>query len=436
MNKKRTMTIAGIVALALILCIGGYFYHDRKVKEKKFEIAAGLFKNGSYTQAAKGFEEIGGFKDADKMTALSYMYGYLEMGSYTEAVKYAGKNLDVKTKDEDLQKAIEGGKVKYYMQAKEMAGGQGYDSASKIFTCLGDYKDSVKAASYYEGHAKIEANDLKGAIESFEKVKDYEDAATLSENCSTYLEAAELQAKGDDASLEQAADLFTGIESFQDAKDRALACRSVGMFRKAKALADKKDYDGAYKILNQYPYNPYEGWQDLHTECSNQINYKKANKLYKDEHFYQAMLIFRTLGDFKDSAKKAEKCDRGYPSKKILYHNPDYESSSVEFTIKNSATRGTYIKLYSGSDKLAARIFIPKNDSATISLTPGTYHINQAYGDTWYGKKDMFGDSGYYTKCKVAGNYNFELKSGYRYTMGAGAGGDAVSSETVTSSDF
>ena len=436
MNKKRTTTIAGIVALVVILCVGGYIYHDRKVKTEKFEAAAALFKNGSYIPAAKGFEEIGGFKDADKFAAIGHIYGELDAGNYEEALKYAKKNPEVKTSDEELQKAVDDGRANFYTQAKEMAGGEEYESSSKIFSCLGDYEDSKKAATYYEGHAKLKDGDLEGAIQCFDKVKDYEDAAKLSENCSVYKEASDLQAKGDDESLAKAAELFTGISSFQDSKDRALACKSVAMFREAKALADKKDYDGAYKILNQYPSNPYEGWRDLHKECSNQMNYKKANAFYKDEHFYKAYMIFRTLGDFKDSAQKAKKCNRGYPSKKILYQNPDYQSSSVEFTIKNSAARGTYIKLYSGNDKLAARIFIPAHDSATFSLASGTYHINQAYGDTWYGKKDMFGDSGYYTRCKVAGKYNFELKSGYRYTMGAGAGGDAVSSETVGSGSF
>ena len=436
MTKERKLTIAGIIVFAVALCVGIYEISVYQKKVKAYDAAAQQFVAGDYSEAKEAFKPIQTFRDSENLMYISDVFDQLEQGNYENAAKYTVDIKEYSSSDEELNKAIDDGRAKYYAQAQSLASGGNYENASYAYQSLGDYEDSVQSAIYYDGMQKEVDGNLEEAISLFDQVPDFKDASNQKDICTTYLEAVELQAKGDDASLEQAAGLFTKLGNFQDSADRALQCKSVALFRKAKALADAKKYKQAYKILNQYPSNPYEGWKELLTECDNQITYRKAKDLYNAGHFYKASLIFADLNGFRDSDKMFKKCKRDLPSKNILYHNPDYESSAVELTIKNSGSRHTYIKLYTSKDKPVARIFIKKGGSATIHLTSGTYHLNRAYGDDWYGKKDMFGDMGSYMRCMVNGSYNFTLNSGYIYTLGQGTGGSAVSGTTVGSGDF
>ena len=436
MEKKRKLLIAAAALLAVAIGLGAYAYHSYQVKVKKYAAAAEIFESGKYEEAAKAFEPLGGFRHADDVAKTATVFKNLDEGKTSEAVKVAEDISDFKLKDEKLQKAIDDKKEAYYQAAELLVNSGLYDQACQTYKCLGKYKDSADAAIYCEAQDKIENDDMKGAIPLLEKIAGYKDAASLKENCSTYLEAAELQDKGDDESLKKAEEMFNGLGEFKDSSDRALACKSVGLFKEAKALADKKDYDGAYKILKEYPSNPYPGWKELMTESKNEIDYAEAEKYFKDEHYYKAYQIYNRLGDFKNSKDKAKKCKRDNPGNKILFQDPDYKSSSVKLTIDNKGYMNTYIKLYSSSDKLAARIFIKEDGAISINLPAGTYHMNRAYGKQWYGKKDMFGDEGFYWKCKIGNSYNFVLKSGYIYTLKAGGSGDAVSNESTGAGDF
>ncbi len=436
MDKRRKLLIASSALLVIAIILGAYEYHNYQQKLKKYAAAAKVFESGQYEEAAKDFESLGGFRNADDLAKTARVFKELDSGNADGAVKAAEGISDFQLKDEELQKYIDGKKESYYQAAETLVSSSLYEEAAKIYKCLGKYKDSADASVYCEAMDRIEENDLDGAAALLEDIAGYKDAASLREKCQTYKEAAELQDKGDEASLNKAEEMFTGLGDFKDSSDRALACRSVGLFAQAKALADKKDYEGAEKILNEYPDNPYPGWQDLLKESRNEINYAKAEKYYKDEHYYKAYKIYNTLGDFKKSKEKAKKCKRDNPGNKILYQNPDYQSSSVKLTINNKGYMNSYIKLYSSSDKLAARIFIKEDGEATINLSSGTYHMNRAYGKQWYGKKDMFGDEGYYWKCKIGNSYDFVLKSGYIYTLKAGGSGDAVSNESMGAGDF
>lgn len=436
MTKKKKLTIAGIIVLAVALCVGVYQYRVYQKKVKAYDAAAQLFEAGNYEKADDAFKPIQTFRDSENLMYISEVFYELEQGNYENAAKYTVDIKEYSSSDEELKKAIDDGRADFYAQAQSFVLQENYDDASYTYQCLGDYEDSVQASIYCDGMQKETEGNLQEAIALFDKVADYKDAASQKELCTTYLEASELQAKGDDASLEQAAGLFTQLGNFQDSANRALQCKSVALFKQAKALADAKKYKQAYKILNEYPSNPYEGWTDLLAECDNQITYREAKDLYNSGHFYKASLIFDGLNGFRDSKDMVKKCKRTLPSKNILYHNPDYESSSVKLTIKNPGSRHTFIKLYTSKDKLVASIFIKKGSSASINLTSGTYHINRAYGDDWYGEKDMFGAMGSYLRCLVEGSYNFTLNSGYIYTMGQGSEGSAVSGETVGSDAF
>ena len=436
--KKKTLIALLCAAIVLFLGAAVFLFSQYQTMKKNYEAGVKQFKARNYTQAEESFDKAGWYHSGEKMSRICSVFGNMENKQYTQAIKTAEDISDFSVKDKDLQTSLNAVLNNYYAQAEIQASTGIYDEAVSIYRCLGSYKDSKQAADYYDAVIYMDQDNLEKAIELYKEADTYKDAKELAGKCEDYMEAAELQDKGDDASLEKADEIFSSLGDFKDAEARGLACRSVKLYKEAKAKADKEDYKGAHKILSQYPSNPYPGWQDLKTECYNQIQYKDAEAQYKKEHYYKAYVIYKSLGDFKDSKKKMDKCIQDKPDKHILFQDGDYESSSVSLTIKNNRLVNEYVKMYNSKDKLIARIFIKSFDSATINLTSGTYHINSATGNNWFGKKDMFGDEGYYARNKVNGSYNFVLKDNYRYTLtsGAGATGDSVGGETINQNDF
>ncbi len=437
-KKKSRKGLAILITLAsLLLIVGIGFLVWYQTLKKNYRDGVDAFQKQDYEQAGKSFDKASIYNNGSKLSKICTVLEELKNSDFKSASKKAEDIDDYKVKDDSMQENLDKIRTDYYSQAEQLAEGGDPQNGVYIFQCLKDYKDSAQAASYYKATIQMNQDNLDKAITLFEEADSYKDAASLAKQCSDYRDAAALQEKGDDKSLEEADKLFSSLGEFKDSADRALACRSVKLYRTAKEKADAKDYEGAYSILKEYPGNPYPGWQDLMTESKNEIDYAQAEKYYKSENYYKAYTIYDDLGTFKDSEKKKKKCIQDTPNKTILFQDDNYKSSSVSLTFKNNGLSHNYIKMYTSSDKLVARVFVKKNQSATIHLPAGTYHINKAYGNTWYGKKDMFGDAGYYTRCKVNGGYNFSLQNNYIYTLSTGSGsGDAVSGETVGSDGF
>ena len=436
---KKFKPIYGVLIalLSVLLIVAIALFVWLQIAKKNYTAGVDAFKLQDYTKAEESFRKAGFYQSGSKLSRICAVFGEMQKEDFKKGADLAKEISDYAVKDEDLQKDIDGIRGNYYERAKGKASGGDLQTAVYIYESLLDYEDAVAAADYCKASIELEEDDFEEAIPLFESAGSYKDAADLAQNCKDYLKAADLQEKGDEASLEEADKIFTGLGNFKDAQARGLACRSVKLFKDATAKAEAGDYQGAYKILNEYPTNPYPGWSDLLEESRNQIDYAQAEKYYASENYYKAYKIYEDLGDFKDAQKKMKKCQKDIPGKSVLFQDGDYQSSSVELTFKNTGTLHNYIKMYNSKDKLIARIFVKKGSNATIHLTSGTYHINKAYGTNWYGKKDMFGDLGYYTKCKVNGSYNFALKDHYIYTMSSGGGsGDAVSGETVGADGF
>lgn len=431
MPKKKKLTIAETVFLAFLLCVGIYQFSVYQKKLKTFNTAAQLFEAGNYMEAEKAFKSLQTFRNSENLVVISDVFNHLGQENYDIASKLSDYITDYSTSDDELQKAIDDVRDNHYVTAQSLISEENYKHATQIYRCLGDYKDAAQLALYYEGIQEEVDGNLEQAVTLFDQIKDFKDASDHKDLCSTYLKAVELQKKGDEASLQQAAELFSQLGDFQDSGKRVLQCKSVTLFRDAKAYADAKKYKKAYKILNKYPKNPYKGWKELLAECSNQITYQDAKKQYNSGHFYKAHMIYESLGNFKDSEELAEKCKRDLPNKSILYQNPNYNSSSAaELSINNPGAKNTYIKLYTSEGELVARIFIRKYQKASINLPGGTYHLNRAYGDDWYDERDLFGDKGSYLKYMVKGNYDFTLNRRDKLIL------DQEGNDSTTSVDF
>ena len=151
--------------------------------------------------------------------------------------------------------------------------------------------------NYQNAVTAMDNKDWGTAITAFAAMGEYRDAPTLLNSCN-YQSAAELMAKGDDASLIAARDLFISLGDYEDADTQAMEAE----YRRANLfLADGDTASAAelYELLDGYADS-----DDKLTECA----YLDACTLADNGSWAEAETAFRTLGDYADSAAMADEC--------------------------------------------------------------------------------------------------------------------------------
>ena len=123
-----------------------------------------------------------------------------------------------------------------------------------------------------------------------------------------------------------------------------------------------------------------------------------------------------------------------FPGNGVVYSNPDYSSTAVPLTI-NEGGSYSYYKIYMGDD-LVRTVFISPNGAATVNLPAGTYRMNEAHGELWFGEDDMFGDDGSYYRCSFGGEETFELRSGYSYEISSSGEGTGIGNSPTDRESF
>ncbi len=431
-NRSPVKYGAAIIAVLFVLAlVSACSTQGRDYKE-----AVDLFAAGSYAEAEEAFDEIADYKDAQQLSIVSRVYQYLEQGKYADAARFAGQVGEYEPEDEDVQDVLTSVREKYYQKAGNLFQSDDMKNSSYILRCLGNYRDAKPLSGYCEGLSLIQDGNLDAAATKLEGLGDFKDAAQQADVCRKYVRATELYESGDDASLAEALDLFNEVGPFMDAPEIAEECDKELTYRAARKMADDGNFDGAYLLLSDYLETDDADIQALIEECENEIQYAEADALFEAGEYYRAYKAFGALGSFKDSADRAQGCIQAFPDNGVTYRNPDHKSTAVKFTVDNKGFKNTYIKFYNADEELIICAFIKANEKATLRLPAGTYHMNQAYGDNWFGEDAMFGDEGKYWKCKIGGAYEFKLRSGYSYTMSSGGGGDSVSTESIGTGAF
>lgn len=163
---------------------------------------------------------------------------------------------------------------------------------------------------------------------------------------------------------------------------------------------------------------------------ASQYLYCLARKQASDGHYYLAKKSYEESG-WADWADRADSCKRDWPKDSRIWKSSSCGSGvTVKFKVKNAdSNTATCFKIYNSDDKLVAVLFIGGNGSAQTSLKPGRYTVKQGEGTDWYGRKDAFGEDGwYYTWTFNGGEDTVKFKSGYIYTLTTGVtGGNAGS---------
>ena len=167
--------------------------------------------------------------------------------------------------------------------------------------------------------------------------------------------------------------------------------------------------------------------------------YCLGRKQYSNGHYYLAKQSFEASG-WADWDARADACKKDWPKDSRIWKSSSLSGSSVtvKFKVKNSDPDvGHCFKIYNEDDKLVAVLFIGGNGSAQAGLKAGRYTIKEGDGYDWYGRKDAFGEEGWYSVWTFdGGEDSYKFKSGYIYTLTTGVSGGNAGSDYETWGDF
>jgi len=277
-----------------------------------------------------------------------------------------------------------------------------YEKAMTIFLSLGDYEDSASKAKkckniidYNTAKKLFDTGNYEAAKTAFDALGSYTDAKEMAIKCQNnidYNKAVALKASGD---LEGAAKIFITLGNFKDSFNLAKECQCSVDYNKAVGLMGQGNYTGAADLLKYAASVNYKDSKQLLLECTSRDIYFEAVAAFNSKKFFTAYKLFGKIADYKDAADYADRCIQNKPSTGELYHNNSYYQAQNEVTIISNVSKSIYIKIYSGTT-LVSTIFFNGKGSVTISLPNGSYKIKEAYGDTWFGTEEMFGDKGSY----------------------------------------
>ncbi len=159
-----------------------------------------------------------------------------------------------------------------------------------------------------------------------------------------------------------------------------------------------------------------------------EIDYIAAAAQNRRGNNFTAYKAFLELGDFKDSAERAQACKLKFPKNSQVYRNSQYKGGRSELRIKTSEDEGcaTLVKVYTKADEThVASVFIKAKGSYTISLPAGDYIVKVGAGHTWFGPNEAFGidfDESRYRRLTFedTGTDVLTQKSRYRTTLTLG----------------
>lgn len=285
---KRTILI--LVLITAAVCMSSCQKSSSQLYEEKEKIAEGLILQHRYTEAAEEMKEL---------------------GDYEKAVKFAG-----------------------YCRGLEAGENGEFDKAAKLFSSLGDYRDSNKMFTYYNARAHETKADEGGpdqveqylsAAEIYKEVESFRDSKERSENCyqAVYRIA---QTFAEQKQYEQAEKVYIQLDKYLDSA-------SLAQKVKADALYEAGDLSAADEIYNKLD-KQYQTYANDYQE-----KYEKATELKKQKQYNEAKELFLSLGEYKDSQNQIQDCiyleasdlldDKRYDDATALFSELDYKDSNA-----------------------------------------------------------------------------------------------------------
>ena len=231
-------------------------------------------------------------------------------------------------------------------------------------------KESGLARRYNEAQKALASEDislLKKAANTFNQLGSYKDAANLSEKCMEGIALIEKKnAEKEEAERKQREEQLLAAEEKAKKRKRMLGMICVaailciiaaiiavkvvipnGKYNKAVALMESGDYKeaiilfqelGSYKDSTEKAKTAQDAWNQEEEEKQKASDYTKAESLFKEGQYEEALSLYTKLGDYNDSI------DRTKSIQSILdeeYSN--YLASAYDAAEKDLSSAGEYL---------------------------------------------------------------------------------------------
>ena len=280
-------------------------------------------------------------------------------------------------------------------------------------------EDYARAQAFYEAGQYEQASELYGSLGGYKDAADWHEKADLWVTA----RAAEADADENAEAWGKAADAYAAIGE-SEADEEAARCRSASSYYHAKDLMAAGQWAEANEALAPLVEQQYADAISLQAECAAHLTFDEAEAFFAEGRYYEAYLRYMSLSDVSYPglpimSDMAWSCIQDNPEAGVYYRNEAYPDDNCELTIDNYGYKNAYYKLYF-DDELVRTIFIPGDETVTVSIPAGTYRINKAHGDSWFGPIDMFGDNGAYWTCAFDGSETYTFEPELSYTIDSG----------------
>ena len=428
--KKKNPLLPVFIAVGAVLLVaaiaGGVFaiWHYSRVQRYNKGIEA--IDAGNYEEALDIFSGVLDFEDADYYSRMAQVeIDYKKVDGLLDSNDYDGAIKILKTVDAFYGNDEKGKEARSLMyecsaakDAEKLYGDKDYAGAKSKFDELKKLKEKyIKEATICDGHLGETERDWRRVIKDAYAVQtnDYE--------CKFLTDPQTDEAKVIANAVNNGTDDYAAVEAAlkpQSDEEKALASAGVKgiKYEYADKLFNERNYEEAKVLFGEL--NDFLDSEARYKECQRKIDeinqviqtYEQAEKYFKSGNYYKAYAAYSSIAGYKDASEKAKKCQQTLPKNGAMKKG----SSGVNLTIKNPP-RNALIRLYNKKGAVVGQVLLRAGKSATIKVKPGTYTMRIAYGDKWYGSKDLFGDLGVYSRLKNGSSYNFTFKKNYRYTL-------------------
>lgn len=353
-------------------------------------------QKGEYADAFKGFVALGGFRDSELsaiyadaclMTLSESAYDMVEGA---ETLDEIALYLDSASRAEQTRKTL-------YSHASGHLDAGEYASAISDFDALGEYLDSALMRQYalacsYETNGTDNAQTYLLAVDAFEKLGDFKDSRARANNVlkSVYDEAERLLSEGNPAKAEKLYDMLARPEennwtskrrsAYLDSAEMVVYSRIVALSDKGGAknlinaaerfqdMAPFRDTEARAAALREEVYGmglthmeqaQYAQAEEIfllqdYKDSLSMAKYAKASGIEKEaentpEYYLDAEKAFKELGDFKDSAQRAEAAkEKLYLASVSVLDSGSYAYAEYLFSLSNHAD-SRKLWLYAGA---------------------------------------------------------------------------------------
>ena len=338
------------LALALALLMLCPAMAEETDSAAAYEAAMALYEAENFEEAIPAFEALGDYKDSQKMLSNSKWYWKEQRYDNAVALYKAGSYLDAKALFEELGSFEESKKyvtkcqtayeAATYEQANSLFSAGELTAARELFVLLGDYKKSES---------------LIAEIDAFFAA---EKQAAYEQDC--YLQAVQLKEEG---KLAEARDMFVEAGDLRDSTDQIYEILEILAKDEVyeRALMDEQ-YGRLEDALVRFEVLAgYRDSVDHMLSLREAIRQQRYDEAAQAEDPSRAYLIYLALGDYQDSAAKAEALQ---PETGILSLFNAAEALRKEGRSAEAAGGYALCENYKESDKLAKQMLQDAENSA------------------------------------------------------------------------